>query len=216
MGLDRFGYNLAEASASGPIAWRKDEDGNKTDPLLGLFLSGNYTYEADTRPTFGGMYRIKDEVRDMLDSLPLRQNISSAGEINGALYNADFLQAGDFTRVPTRLNASRQSANLVAKIDVATNETTSLTFGATGAFSLNNEFDRERSLMNWENNNQTTQLDWRGYVKFSQRFVDEGEQGRWIEERLLLHHGRLLPELLQAAGHQPRGRLLQVRTRRHI
>ena len=178
VGLDRFGYNLAEASASGPIAWRKDADGNKTDPLLGLFLSGNYTYEADTRPTFGGMYRIKDEVRDMLDSIPLRQNISSSGEINGALYNADFLQAGDFTRVPTRLNASRQSANLVAKIDVATNETTSLTFGATGAFSLNNEFDRGRSLMNWENNNQTTQLDWRGYVKFSQRFVDEeGEQG---------------------------------------
>ena len=27
--------------------------------------------------------------------------------------------------------------------------------------------------MNWENNNQTTSLDWRGYVKFSQRFADE-------------------------------------------
>ena len=57
-GLDRFGYNLAEASASGPIAWRKDAEGNKTDPLLGLFLSGNYTYEADTRPTLDGVYRL--------------------------------------------------------------------------------------------------------------------------------------------------------------
>ncbi|MGB0248064.1 MAG: carboxypeptidase regulatory-like domain-containing protein, partial [Flavobacteriales bacterium] len=83
-GLDRFGYNLAEASASGPIAWRKDAEGNKTDPLLGLFLSGNYTYEADTRPTLGGVYRMTDAARDSLLANPLRQNISSSGEVNGA------------------------------------------------------------------------------------------------------------------------------------
>ena len=176
-GLDRFGYNLAEASASGPIAWRKDAEGNKTDPLLGLFLSGNYTYEADTRPTLDGVYRMTDAARDSLLANPLRQNISSSGDVNGALFNADFLTADDFVRVPTRLNASRQSANLVAKIDVATNETTQLTFGATGSVQLNNEFDRGRSLMNWENNNQTSRLDWRGYVKFSQRFVDEEGEG---------------------------------------
>ena len=176
-GLDRFGYNLAEASASGPIAWRKDEQGRKSEPLLGLFLSGNYTYEADTRPTLDGVYRMKDSARDSLLANPLRQNISSSGEVNGALFNADFLTADDFIRVPTRLNASRQSANLVAKLDVATNETTQLTFGATGAVQLNNEFDRGRSLMNWENNNQTSRLDWRGYVKFSQRFVDQEDQG---------------------------------------
>ena len=177
IGLDKFGYNLAEASASGPIAWRKDAEGNKTDPLLGLFLSGNYTYQKDTRPTFGGVYRMTDSARAEILANPLRQNISSSGDINGALFNADFLTPRDFTTTPTRLNASNQSANLVAKVDVNTNETTSLTIGATGAFGLNNEFDRGRSLMNWENNNQTTSLDWRGYVKFSQRFVDEeGEQ----------------------------------------
>ncbi|MGB1578022.1 MAG: carboxypeptidase regulatory-like domain-containing protein [Flavobacteriales bacterium] len=177
VGLDKFGYNLAEGSISGPIAWQKDENGEKTDPLLGLFLSGNYTYQMDTRPTFGGVYRMTDSARAEILATPLRQNISSSGEINGALFNADFLEPGDFTKVDTRLNASNQSANLVAKVDVATNETTSLTLGATGAFGRNNEFDRGRSLMNWENNNQTTSLDWRGYVKFSQRFVDEeGEQ----------------------------------------
>ena len=32
--------------------------------------------------------------------------------------------------------------------------------------------------MNWENNDLETGLDWRGYVKFSQRFKDEeGEEG---------------------------------------
>ena len=173
IGFDKFGYNLAEGSLSGPIAWRKNEKGEKTDPLLGLFLSGNYTYQKDTRPTFGGVYRMTDSARAEILAEPLRQNVSSSGEINGALYNADFLTSDAFERSPTRLNNANQSANLVAKIDVNTNETTSLTFGATAALGRANEFDRGRSLMNWENNNQTTSLDWRGYVKFSQRFVDE-------------------------------------------
>ena len=173
IGLDKFGYNLAEGSVSGPIAWRKNEKGEKTDPLLGLFLSGNYTYQKDTRPTFGGVYRMTDSARAQILAEPLRQNVSSSGDINGALYNADFLTPDAFERTPTRLNNANQSANLVAKIDVNTNETTSLTFGATAALGRANEFDRGRSLMNWENNNQTTGLDWRGYVKFSQRFADE-------------------------------------------
>ena len=173
IGLDKFGYNLAEGSVSGPIAWRKNEKGEKTDPLLGLFLSGNYTYQKDTRPTFGGVYRMTDSARAQILAEPLRQNVSSSGDINGALYNADFLTPDAFERTPTRLNNANQSANLVAKIDVNTNETTSLTFGATAALGRANEFDRGRSLMNWENNNQTTSLDWRGYVKFSQRFADE-------------------------------------------
>ena len=76
IGLDKFGYNLAEGVASGPILFRKNEKGEKTDPLLGLFLSGNYTYQKDPRPTFGGMYKITDEAREALLSEPLRQNIS--------------------------------------------------------------------------------------------------------------------------------------------
>ena len=82
----------------------------KPTRLLGLFLSGNYTYEADTRPTIDGVYRMTDAARDSLLANPLRQNISSSGEVNGALFNADFLTPADFTRVPTRLNASASLA----------------------------------------------------------------------------------------------------------
>ncbi|MEY3010344.1 MAG: hypothetical protein RLZZ314_986 [Bacteroidota bacterium] len=177
IGLDRFGYNLAEGSLSGPILWRKNADGERTDPLLGLFLSGNYTYQKDTRPTFGGVYRMSDSARAEILANPLRQNISSSGEVNGALFNADFLTPDDFLRTPTRLNNANQSANLVAKIDVNTNETTSLTFGLTGAASRSNDFSYANSLMNWENNNLSTGFDWRGYVKFSQRFTDEEGEG---------------------------------------
>ena len=173
IGFDRFGYNLVEGSISGPLAFVKDAEGKRVRPLLGLFLSGNYTYEKDPRPVFGGNYRMKEENRAALLADPLRQNISSTGEVNGALYNASFLGADAFEQVPTRLNAANSSANIVAKINVNTNETSDLTFGATGSFNQGSSYSYANSLMNWENNLDVFSLDWRGYVKFSQRFRDE-------------------------------------------
>lgn len=172
-GLDKFGYNLAEGVASGPILFRKDENGKKTDPLIGLFIAGNFTYQKDPRPTFGGVYRITDEARENIISNPLRQNISSSGEINGAIYNADFLSEDDFTKVDTRMNVGSQSGNIVTKFDINTDEFTTLTLGATASGSINNSFSYARSLMNWENNDLNTSFDWRAYAKFSQRFVNE-------------------------------------------
>ena len=176
IGFDKFGYNVAEGALSGPILFSKDAEGNKTRPLLGLFISGNYTYQKDTRPTFEGNYRMTDEARQSIIDNPLRQNISSTGEVNGALFEADFLTSDDFERIPTRLNAANQNASLVAKIDVNTNETTSLTFGATGYYSQGASYSYANSLMNWENNLDVTSVDWRAYVKFSQRFVEEEEE----------------------------------------
>ena len=75
--------------------------------------------------------------------------------------------------MPTRLNAANSSANIVAKINVNTNETSDLTFGATGSINRGSSYSYANSLMNWENNLDVFSLDWRGYVKFSQRFRDE-------------------------------------------
>ena len=176
IGFDDFGYNVFEGSISGPIAFAKDEEGNKLRPSLGLFLSGNYTYQKDPRPTFDGNYRMTDEARAAIFENPLRQNISSTGEVNGALYEADFLTASDFIRTPTRLNAANQNASLVAKIDVNTDEYTSLTFGATGYYSQGASYSYANSLMNWENNLDVTSYDWRAYAKFSQRFAEAEDE----------------------------------------
>lgn len=173
VGLDRFGYNLVEGSISGPLLFKKDSDGNRVRPLLGMFLSGNFTSQVDPRPTFGGVYHMKDDARASIIANPLRQNIASDGTVNGALYNADFLTADDFEKIPTRLNVGSTSANLVAKIDVNTSSTMSLTFGGTGAFTRNHEFSYGRMLMNSDNNDQVTNIDWRAYAKFSQRFISD-------------------------------------------
>ena len=116
---------------------------------------------------------MKDDARQFILDNPLRLNVGQDGEVNGALFNADFLTPDDFETIPTRLNVGRQSANLVAKVDVNTTQTMTLTFGGTAAYTRANEFSRSRSLMNHENNVDVTGLDWRVYGKFSQRFNNE-------------------------------------------
>lgn len=170
VGLDAYGYNLVEGFLSGPLLSKKDEEGNRLEPILGFFLSGNYQNVVDSRPTFGGVYRMKEDVQqDLLDN-PLRRNVAADGSVNGALYNADFLTADDFEKVDTRQNVGSTQANLVAKIDVNTGKNTNLTIGGTGAFSQRDAFSYGNMLMNYDNNLQVTEFDYRGYVKFSQRF----------------------------------------------
>ncbi|MFN0031937.1 MAG: carboxypeptidase regulatory-like domain-containing protein [Flavobacteriales bacterium] len=180
VGLDHYGYNLVEGSLSGPLVFRKDTAGNNTVPLLGFFLSGNYTDIVDPGAAFGGVYRMKEDVRNDLLNNPLRSNVQEDGTVNGALYNADFLTSDSFEKIKTRLNVRDRSANLVAKIDVNTSSNSTLTLGGTGAFRRGHDFDYDNLIMNWDNNQQATDFDWRGYLKFSQRFknaVDDEENG---------------------------------------
>jgi hypothetical protein len=176
VGLDRYGYNLVEGSVSGPLIFKKDASGKKTRPLMGFFLSGNYTDIVDPNPYFGGVYKMKQETRDQLLANPLRLNVQTDGTINGALYNADFLTPNDFEKVSTRQNVRNRQANLVAKIDVNTSETVTLTFGGTAAYSRGRDFNYDNMLMNWDNNQRSTSLDWRAYAKFSQRFKNADDE----------------------------------------
>jgi len=176
VGLDYYGYNLLEGSLSGPILFRKKADGTKGRPILGFFLSGNYTDIVDGGPTFGGVYRMKEDARQGLLANPLRQNVQADGTVNGALYNADFLTANDFEKINTRMNVRNRQANLVGKIDLNASENVTLTFGGTAAISRGNGFDYGNMLMNWENNQQNTGLDWRAYAKFAQRFKNAEDE----------------------------------------
>ena len=171
VGLDKFAYNLVEGSLTGPIIFKKDSTGKKTDPLVGFFLSGSYSSVLDPRPYHGGQWRLNDEARAELLENPLRINDRGATE-----FNAFYLTDNDFEKVPTRLNTGSKSVNLVGKFDINTSETTSLTFGATGAYGNRHQNTYRNQLMNWDNNQQAIDYDWRVYGKFSQRFVDAEEE----------------------------------------
>lgn len=176
VGLDHYGYNLLEGSLSGPIAFKKDAQGKKTRPVIGFFTSANYTDIVDPAPAFGGNYKIKEDVRQQLLANPLRQNVQSNGEVNGALYNASFLTANDFEKTRTNLNIRNRGLNLVGKLDFNISENLTVTLGGTYAGTRSHDFSYGNMLMNWNNNQENRNSSWRAYAKLSQRFKNaEGE-----------------------------------------
>lgn len=188
IGLDKYGYNLVEGMISGPLLMKKDSTGEKTKPILGFFLSGNYTDELDNRPLAnGGAYRIKKEYRDsLLDPVNGWGPLRPTGIGQGTYYNVLFLNHNDdpalsaFEQVPWRMNARNRSASAATKIDVNAGPSINLTFGANMAWSRGMNYSYSGSLMNFENFGQGTSFDWRVYGRFTQRFNnnEEGSDSR--------------------------------------
>lgn len=177
IGLDKFGYNLIEGMFSGPLLMKKDDNGKKTTPLLGFMLSLNYTDRADSRPVFGGNYRIKKDVRDQILASPLR--LAPSG--NGTYYNVNFLHADDFEKTDHHMNARNRNVAGQFKIDVKTGPTVNLTFGGSMNYSRrttaigNADKINSSSLMNFQNYGLAQDLDWRVFGRITQRFTNDKE-----------------------------------------
>ncbi len=170
LGLDKFGYNLIEGMLSGPLWMQKDAEGNKTKPRLGFLISANYTDQLDDRPTSGGTYRIKKDVRDALLASPVRSN--GAG---GVYNNSNFLRASDFENVAWRMNARQKTFSAQAKIDVKTGPSMNLTFGGSLNFDNGTTYSRNGSLFNFTNFGHSSSLDWRVFGRLTQRFTNDKE-----------------------------------------
>lgn len=171
IGLDQYGYNLVEGLLSGPLLMRKDENGEKTDPILGFLVSLNYTDILDDRPLNGGSYRIKQDVRENLLANPLRPS----GQGVGNFHNALFLRADDFEVTPFRMNARSKTLTSALKIDVNTGPSVNLTFGGSLNYNSSKIYNRRGSLLNFTNFGVANSLDWRVYGRFTQRFVNDTE-----------------------------------------
>jgi len=171
IGLDKYGYNLAEGMLSGPLLMRKDSLGKKTKPILGFLVSVNYTNELDSRPLNGGSYRVKKEVRDALLANPIRPSTSGST----TYHNAYYLRAGDFEKTPWRMNAATSNFSASGKIDVNTGPSINLTFGGSLNYNGGSNYDYNSSLLNFTNYGVYKNLDYRVYGRFTQRFSNKEE-----------------------------------------
>lgn len=172
-GLDDYGYNLLEASVSGPLLMKKDENGEKTkDPLVGFFLSGNFTSRVDPRPAATGLWQIKDEALDELIANPL---VRAPNGETGTFQSAEFLRLNSFEKVNTRSNVSNNGFVLNGKLDFVTGKNTNLTFGGSFDWNRYNDFQYNSSLLNYNHYPQVEQNTWRVFGRFTQRFSNKTE-----------------------------------------
>jgi len=179
-GLDRFAYNQLEASLSGPLLFKRDSLGNKTRPLIGFFLSGQYTNVVDGRPFYTGDVRVRPDVLQNLYDNPARLFPSGGGDYT-LTYGSDYLRSSDLERLKTRQNAGFATYTASGKVDIATTPSINLSVG--GSLDINNsqQYNRNNALLNAENNVRVRESSWRSFVKFTQRFqnrsTDEDQQG---------------------------------------
>ncbi len=172
VGIDPYGYNLVEASLSGPLIQKRDSAGNK-EPLVGFFVSGNFTSQRDPRPSAVGAWKVKDERLDQLRLDPVREGFSG----NSILYNSAFMRLNDFERVDVRPNTNNLGANIAGKIDVVTTSNTNLTFGGSLNYGKSKQYAYNQSLFGYDMYPDRTSLDWRTYARFTQRFRNSEEEG---------------------------------------
>lgn len=183
VGLDKFGYNLLEFAAAGPLISKRDTSSTDSikkrgEPIVGFFLSGNYTSEAEPRPSPIGFWQIKDDALANIKENPLRINTGPAG---GTFQEASFLRMSDFEKVQYRQNVARRGMVLSGKIDINTSKNTNLTIGGQFDYRMANRSNfsfsssnsgglYSYSAMNYENNPLRTELTYRVFTRFTHRF----------------------------------------------
>ncbi|MCB0481881.1 MAG: carboxypeptidase-like regulatory domain-containing protein [Flavobacteriales bacterium] len=182
VGLDPYAYNLFEVSALGPILWSKDSANQKKDPILGFFVSANYQFDADQRPSHNGVWKLKDETLDNLRADPLRTHPTGSG----TAHNGEFVRMNDLENTRLKPNNQRNAVSINGKLEIKTGKTTSLAVGGnysrtdrngsgsgfysdgTGAANL-----YPNTLMNWNIMPKTVSQDYNGFARFTQRFNNQ-------------------------------------------
>ncbi|MBL8000612.1 MAG: carboxypeptidase-like regulatory domain-containing protein [Flavobacteriales bacterium] len=174
VGLDKYAFNQVEASLSGPIFFKKDSVGNKVKPLLGFFVSGQFTDVKDGSPLYYGDPRVKGDVRDALLADPLTSR--NVGGTEAVVYKSDYLRASDLEELKTRQNAASRTYLASGKFDIATTPTINLTVGGSFENNQRQDYNRNNALLNAENNANVKDQTWRSFIKFTQRFNAREEE----------------------------------------
>lgn len=144
--LDGYGNFLAAASVSGPII-----RGKRDEPArLGFMLSGEASYDIDSRPLRGGIWQATDETRENLIRNPLRYSPSEFG----AQYNeASYLKEGAFVKRRLRPNADSWNYLLNGKLDIIPLKNGNMRISLTGSYDYGKykNWDRTSALFDAKN-----------------------------------------------------------------
>lgn len=161
--LDKWGDNLFSGAIGGPIVKSK----KNVRPIAGFLATVEGNYVKDPRPVAGGVWKVKDDVKERLLQEPIRL---ASGFQTGTRLNSEFLRKNDFEKVANRQNVASMYINAQAKLDFNIAKNTVFTVG--GYFNANQGkiYSYANSLFNWENNLQSQGTSWNVWGRIIQRF----------------------------------------------
>lgn len=176
--LDKYGYNLANFSLTGPI-WTKYKGTDSADTKIGFFLAGEFLYHKDPDASAVGVWVAKDDVLQNLQENPVYANPVQYGAV---LNEATRLTADDLKNVPVKPNTARFNYSGAGKLDFKVTDNINFTVGGQVNYAEYNRWIARYTLLNSQNNPLDKDLSYRTYARFTQRFgsrsgtAEEGEK----------------------------------------
>ena len=165
--LDAFGHNRVGFNLMGPLIKGKD----KNTSLLGFFIAGDVNLNQDGRPSSTGYYSLTDENLGLLEQNPIRPS----GSGSGSFINGEYIRSSDLEHVNTAPNTARQSYNFIGNINIRTTETINLTVGGSYYYYNGRDYRYSATLANSDKNTLRKNTNYRGYIRFTQRFPTSAE-----------------------------------------
>ncbi len=166
--LDAFGHNRVGFNVMGPLIKGKKESQSS---LIGFFLAGDVNLDKDGRPSATGFYTVNEATLTSLEQNPLRPSGTGAG----SFINGEFLRTSDLTHIKIAPNTANQTYNFIGNINIRTTETVNLTIGGSYYYNSGRQYDYRATLANSDKNTLQTNTNYRGFIRFSQRFPIDPE-----------------------------------------
>lgn len=168
--IDPYGYNLATGSVSGPLI-KINKGTDQERPILGFFAAGEYLHEKDDDPAAGGVYVLKEDVRNNITQSPLILRESQSGGIFQR--SSEYITLDDLEISKYKPNVAKDRIGGTVKLDFQPVRGINFTLGGTYNYQNRNEWIRRYTLANSEGNNDRTDETYRGYLRFTQRFGNQ-------------------------------------------
>ncbi len=177
---DQFGYNSLGFAAGGPLKTRVDTSGKK-EPVIGYFVSGQYTYEKDPAPSNIPIWQLKANKLKDIENAPLILSPSGTGFRRAA----EFITKNDMNQVATRPNVASQNVAITTKFDFKLSKNVNLQLGGQVGYITRNDYIYEYNMFNSKNNPERDIFNYRAYGRLSQKFAEVKEADKEKSQALI-------------------------------
>lgn len=164
--FDKYGYDLAAVSGSGPLLSKKDSTGKKTDVKLGYFAGVEFESQKDRSPSATGINVLDEDLMKSLNENPLQASDDGTYFIN----RANFLRASDIKNVKAKTDAGYMGIRANVRLDYMLNKNTYLKIGGSYDNTNQRSWSLTNSLLTSQANAQIKDNTMRGYIRFQQMF----------------------------------------------
>ena len=170
--LDPYGFNNINMNLTGPIWVKKDPETNTSRPIMGYFVTGEFTHRADGNMSAIGYHRVNDEALKYLKENPLRDDGQGFG---ATLTNTSFIDPADIDYHKNSKNASSYGVNVMGRLSFQPTQNMDIAIGGTYNYTNRRINNWRNTLMNWENNGLYNSNLYRVFGRITQKFPSAAE-----------------------------------------